>query len=154
MLVFIVKGKTTGLQDLVLPLIRWRLYIEAIKEIQSSVSYEVKVAYVSCGDPAAIQRFRDRLSPLGYVVHDKWTLLSEQPETLSQVEGLLFDQKAIVEDQTLVDARFWMGIITSSMSSLIAYARSVDEEEDYFETYIFPDSSRSGFNRGIQVALR
>jgi hypothetical protein len=73
---------------------------------------------------------------------------SEQPETLSQVEELALDQKAIVEYQTLVEARFWMGIITSSMSSLIAYARTVDEEEDYFETYVFSGSSRSGFNRG------
>jgi hypothetical protein len=34
------------------------------------------------------------------------------------------------------------------MSSLIAYARSVDDEGDFFETYVFPGSGRDGFNRG------
>jgi hypothetical protein len=71
-----------------------RLYTEVVEEIQSSVSYEVTTVYVSCSDPAAIQRFRDQLSRIGYTVHDKWALLSEQPETLSQVEELALDQKS------------------------------------------------------------
>jgi hypothetical protein len=74
--------------------------------------------------------------------------LAEQPDILAQIDALAFDQKAIVEYQTLVDARFFLGILTSSMSSLIAYARSVDDIEDYFETHVFPGSSKSGLNRG------
>jgi len=61
---------------------------------------------------------------------------------------LAFDQKGIVEYQVLVEARFWIGIITSSMSSLIAFARTVDDPGDFFETSIFPGSSKSGLNRG------
>jgi hypothetical protein len=74
--------------------------------------------------------------------------LAEQPDILAQVNALAFDEKAIVEYQTLVDARFFLGILTSSMSSLIAYARSVDDMDDYFETYVFPGSSKVGLNRG------
>jgi hypothetical protein len=80
------------------------------------------------------------LSPLGYTVHDKWTILADDPETLAKVEALAFDEKAIVEYQTLVEAKYFMGIIMSSMSSLIAFARTVDEEEDFFETHVFPGS--------------
>ena len=125
-----------------------RLYVEAIEGIQTISPTEVKTVYVSCGDSAAIGLFRDLLSPLGYRVHDKWSLLAGQPDILAKVEGLGFDEKAIVEYQTLVQAKFWMGIITSSMSSLIAYARSVDDKQDFFDTYVFPGSDRAGFNRG------
>ncbi|RDL30805.1 uncharacterized protein BP5553_10150 [Venustampulla echinocandica] len=125
-----------------------RLYVAEIERIQTTVSYVVDTIYVSSGDIDGIQRFRDMLEPLGYIVHDKWTLLANEPETLAYLEALPFDQKGIVEYNVLVDARFWIGIITSSMSSLIAYARTVDEREDYFETSIFPDSSREGLNRG------
>lgn len=88
------------------------------------------------------------MEPDGYEVHDKWTLLVDQPDMLDKLEALYFDQKAIVEYQTLVAARFQLGIITSSMSTLIAYARTVDDEEDFFETYVFPGSSKNGLNRG------
>jgi hypothetical protein len=70
----------------------------------------------------------------------------------AKLEGLAFDQKAIVEYQTLVAARFQLGIITSSMSTLIAYARTVDNDEDYFETYVFPGSSKSGLNRAYPAS--
>lgn len=76
------------------------LYVTAIEEIPNTSASEVKVAYVSCGDPAAIGTFREMLAPLGYTVHDKWTLLAEQPVTLAQVEALRFDEKAIVEYHT------------------------------------------------------
>jgi hypothetical protein len=105
-----------------------------------------------CGDQSAIQTFRDKLSPLGYEVYDKWNLLAKKPEILAQVEALAFDQKGIVEYQNLVQARFWVGVVTSSMSSLVAYARTVDDEEDYFSTYVFPGSVKSGLNRNYQVS--
>ncbi|KAG9237060.1 hypothetical protein BJ875DRAFT_350158, partial [Amylocarpus encephaloides] len=125
-----------------------RLYVAQIEQIQTTISYNVTTIYVSCGDADAIQRFRDLLEPLGYVVHDKWTILADQPETLGRVEALRFDEKGIVEYKVLLDARFWLGLVMSSMSSLIAYARSVDEKDDYFETFIFPGSSKNGLDRG------
>jgi hypothetical protein len=124
-----------------------RLYSAEIQTLQNTVSSEIKMIYVSCGNAAAIERFRETVSPFGYTVHDKWTLLSGQPEMLEQVEGLGFDEKGILEYQVLVHARYWLGILTSSMSSLIAYARSVEDEEDYFMTYIFPESARAGVLR-------
>ncbi|TVY26153.1 hypothetical protein LHYA1_G005379 [Lachnellula hyalina] len=123
-------------------------YVAEIQKIKASVSYEIKAVYVSCGDSTAIRAFREMLVPLGFVVHDKWTLLAKQNETLARVEALGFDQKGIVEYQVLVGAQFWIGIITSSFSSLIAYARTVDDTDDFFETSIFPGSSKSGLDRG------
>jgi hypothetical protein len=125
-----------------------RTYTAEIRDIK-----DIKTVYVSCGDSTAIQRFRDILVPYGYIVHDKWTLLTDLKETLNKVESLSFDQKGIVEYQVLVEARFFLGVIMSSMSSLIAFARTVDEPEDLFETYIFPNSSKSGLNRGYEQPL-
>ncbi|TVY87983.1 hypothetical protein LAWI1_G007859 [Lachnellula willkommii] len=123
-------------------------YVAEIQKIEAGVSYELKTVYVSCGDATAIQAFREMLVPLGYVVHDKWTLLATQNETLARLEALGFDQKGIVEYQVLVEARFWIGVITSSFSSLIAYARTVNDSDDFFESSIFPGSSKSGLDRG------
>jgi hypothetical protein len=124
-----------------------RLYaaqIETIQEID-----DIKTVYVSCGDRRAIQTFRDLLELRGYTVHDKWTLLADRKQRLQEIEVLGFDQKAIVEYHVLLASTFWMGIITSSLSSLIAFARTVDDPttENFFETYIFPGSSRSGLRR-------
>ncbi|TVY82666.1 hypothetical protein LSUE1_G002011 [Lachnellula suecica] len=124
-----------------------RAYTAEIQSIDASVSYDIKTVYASCGDASVIQTFRETLEPLGYTVHDKWTLLAGQNETLRKVESLMFDEKGIVEYQVMMEARFWMGVITSSFSSLIAYARTVDDPDDFFETYIFPNSSKSGLNR-------
>lgn len=67
-----------------------------------------------------------------------------------------FDQRGIVEYETLVRSKFFLGIAMSTMSSLIAYARTVDDEEkDFFETYIFPDSWKIGINRNYEgVGMR
>ncbi|KAH8680508.1 hypothetical protein BX600DRAFT_444567 [Xylariales sp. PMI_506] len=107
----------------------------------------VHMVYVSCGDRNAIQTFREMLEPLNYTVHDKWTLLEDQPESLDRIEAMGFDEKGVVEYEVMVRAPYWMGISMSSMSSLIAYARTVDEPEDFFEKHIYPDSIRSGINR-------
>jgi len=120
-----------------------RTYTAEIRDIR-----DIKTVYVSCGDSSAIQRFRNILLPYGYIVYDKWTLLADRNETLNKVESLTFDQKGIVEYQVLVEAQYFMGVIMSSMSSLIAFARTVDEPEDLFDTYIFPNSSKSGLDRG------
>jgi hypothetical protein len=44
----------------------------------------------------------------------------------------------------LIAAKVFLGIITSTMSDLVAYARSVKaaQEEDFFETYINPGTER------------
>lgn len=122
-------------------------YTAEIQRIKAAVSYDLKTVYVSCGDTTAIQTFRDMLVPLGFVVHDKWTILVGKNETANKIESLSFDQKGILEYQVLVEARFWIGIITSSMSSLVAFARTVDDPGDYFEAEVFPGSTRSGLNR-------
>ncbi|KAF4625292.1 hypothetical protein G7Y89_g12882 [Cudoniella acicularis] len=80
-----------------------RVYAEEIERIQ--INDPIKTIYVSCGDQEAIQKFRDMMEPNGYKVHDKWSLLANQPEKFAQIEALTFDQKAIVEYQVLVDAK-------------------------------------------------
>ncbi|KAH8684801.1 hypothetical protein BGZ60DRAFT_367092 [Tricladium varicosporioides] len=117
-----------------------RVYAEEIEEIQAKSPQPVKDVYVSCGDQAAIQKFREMMAPKNYTIHDKWSLLASQPSKLAQVEALTFDQRAIIEYQVLVNANYFMGIMTSTLSALIAYARTVDMHEDYFETYVFPGS--------------
>jgi hypothetical protein len=123
-----------------------RLYTAEL-EAQSAISPESKTVYVSCGSETAIERLRENVSPIGYTVYDKWTLLSNQSEILQQIEGLGFDERAVLEYQVLVNAKYWLGIISSSMSSLVAYARTVEDEEDYFSTYIVPGSARAGVMR-------
>jgi len=66
------------------------------------------------------------------------------------LEGLTFDQIAAVEYGVLVDARVFLGIMTSTLSVLVAYGRSVngvvdgfgEKEKDFFEQYIFPGSKK------------
>lgn len=82
------------------------LYLEEMEVIRKSAEYPMNTVYISCGDQSAIQTFRDKLSPLGYEVYDKWNLLAKKPEILAQVEALTFDQKGIVEYQNLVQAKF------------------------------------------------
>ncbi len=91
--------------------------------------------------------FREKLEPLGYTVVDKSIILADQPEIVTQLEALYFDQKAIVEYQALVEAKFWMGLSMSSMSSLVAYARTVDQQQDFFTNSVFPGSTKHGLER-------
>jgi len=70
-----------------------------------------------------------------------------------------FDKQAIVEYNVLVAADYWMGVMMSTMSLLVAYARNVDsvsvvdgeggggsggEREDFFEKWIVEGSVREG----------
>ncbi len=67
---------------------------------------------------------------------------------MAKVQKLGFDQKGVVEYETLVHSTFFLGLIMSTMSSLIAYARTVDDiESDFFGTYVFSDSWSIGINR-------
>ncbi|KAJ9149493.1 Alternative oxidase [Pleurostoma richardsiae] len=123
-------------------------YVEAIEHIAAHPGGSgTRTVFVSCGDRGSIQTFREMLQPLGYEVYDKWGLLEDRPDDLQIVESQRFDQKAIIEYQVLVGAKYFIGVIMSSMSSMIAFARTVDDEHDFFETYIYPNSSKHGLTR-------
>lgn len=93
--------------------------------------------YVSCGNQTAIQRFREAVAPLGFAVVDKWTVLEESwPEGLAEVEALGFDAKAIVEYVPLTTARYFLGLRSSSMSVVVTWARTLEEEGEFFENYV------------------
>ncbi|KAF4626104.1 hypothetical protein G7Y89_g12057 [Cudoniella acicularis] len=118
-------------------------YVKEIEATQSTREKKITTVYVSCGSRGAIGWFRARLEPLGYTVHDKWTLLVGSPRMLAKLDAMEFDKKAIVEYEVLVNADYWYGILMSTMSAMVAYARTVDEPEVYFSTYLYPGSSRT-----------
>lgn len=128
-------------------------YVSEIQSISAQSDEKILTVYVMCGDRDAVQRFRDQLVPLNYTVHDKWSLLSDKPKQLAKIESVGFDSKGVVEYEVMMKARYWMGISSSSMSALIAYARTVDEKKDFFETYIYPGSVLNGLNRGYTEAM-
>jgi hypothetical protein len=118
-------------------------YMEDLERLQNTTTEDVTNIYISCGDRKAIELFRQKLKPLHYTVHDKWTLLANHPDIHAKMENLTFDQKGIVEYTTLTSADYFFGVGMSSMSLLIAYARTIDEESEYFMKYIYPNSIRN-----------
>ncbi|POS77678.1 hypothetical protein DHEL01_v203933 [Diaporthe helianthi] len=110
----------------------------------SQDSAALSAVYVSWGDQQAIQGFRERLEPLNFTVHDKWTVLAGQPKMLSLVNEMDFDSMGIVDFEALVRAQFFIGVLSSTMSDYIAYTRTTDDEEDFFDTYIYPGVSFLG----------
>ncbi|KAK7957225.1 uncharacterized protein PG986_006447 [Apiospora aurea] len=136
---------------------------------------KIRTVYVSCRDQSAIQKFRDMLEPLNYKIYDWRALLGPPPGTsskfdhqrhpgnetlLAQIEALVPDQRDVVEYEVLVGARYWIGVSTSPLSTLIAYARSdgdggatenaeglkEEEEQDaagWFVRYVYPRSSKA-----------
>ncbi|KAF7920671.1 hypothetical protein BELL_0197g00090 [Botrytis elliptica] len=107
----------------------------------------IKTIYISCGDEAAISTFREPLSALGYRVYDKWNLASSLSEPSLLLEGMEFDIIAIIDYAVLVEAALFLGVWMSTFSQTIAYARTVELEQDYWETYINPGSRRDGLTR-------
>jgi hypothetical protein len=102
-----------------------------------------KTVYISCGSEEAIERFRERIAPLGYTTYSKISLLSKMsPELLEQVKEMSFDERAIVEYDLLVSAERFMGVVMSTFSSIVAFARTIDEEGDFFDQHVFPGSYR------------
>lgn len=87
------------------------LYSEQIAKIRG-VQGNVSAVFVSSGDQAVIQRFREMLEPLNYTVHDKWTILKalQDPEDLAVVDSIDFDSKGIVDYAVLSRAEFFMGV--------------------------------------------
>jgi hypothetical protein len=85
------------------------MYIEEMESLQRSSPLDLRTVYVSYGNQTWIQKFRDMATPLGYTVQDKWSLLSGDLETLARVDNLMFDEKAVVEYQMLLNADFFVG---------------------------------------------
>ena len=120
-----------------------RPYKQEIELIHNAESNNFNTVYVRCGDAKVIETFHQSLIPLGYIVHDKWTLLADNEEMLGVVNQLPFDQRAVVEYETLVHSKLILGPAISSMSALIAYERTLHEVRDIFTTHIFPGSVRN-----------
>ncbi|KAF5872923.1 putative alternative oxidase protein [Botrytis fragariae] len=111
------------------------------------VTEAIKTIYISCGDEAAISTFREPLSALGYRVYDKWNLASSLSEPSLLLEEMEFDTIAIIDYAVLVEAALFLGVWMSTFSQTIAYARTVELEQDYWETYVNPGSRRDGLTR-------
>lgn len=114
----------------------------------------VTTVYVSCGNKTSIQYFRQAIEPLGYVVLDKWTVFeTDWPEGLAIVESLPFDEKAVVEYETLVAGNYFLGISLSSMSVVVATERTLNEAGNFVENYI--DSANQNLdNEGRRLQIR
>jgi len=136
----------------------WRkqmnFYTEEITSLNRRLSLNITTIYVSCGNATVIDIFRKRLSLLGYSVHDKWSLLGNNPAMLARIEALLFDQKAAIEYTTLFNSAFFMGPFMSSMSQLIAYAREINSTKDFFEQYIYPGSRQLPGDSGLEMVRK
>ncbi|TGO23087.1 hypothetical protein BPAE_0144g00070 [Botrytis paeoniae] len=107
----------------------------------------IKTIYISCGDEAAISTFREPLSALGYRVYNKWNLSSYLSEPSLLLEEMEFDTIAIIDYAVLVEAALFLGVWMSTFSQTVAYARTVELEQDYWETYVNPGSRRDGLTR-------
>ncbi|KAH8678308.1 hypothetical protein BX600DRAFT_451876 [Xylariales sp. PMI_506] len=100
---------------------------------------------------------------MGYVVHDKMSLLegddnnnnndynnknnnggsgSSNSLNATLLDGMNFDHQGGVEYEIMVQASYFLGISTSTMSLMAAYARTVDAELvnglDYWQGLIYP----------------
>lgn len=83
---------------------------------------DVSAVFVSSGDHDAIDRFRAELEPLGYAVHDKWSIMEALGEKggLGEIEAVDFDSKGIVDYAVLVGAKYFMGVRLSLQSPLLS----------------------------------
>lgn len=110
----------------------------------------VRTVYTSCGEQKVLETFRSMVEPLNYTVEDKWALLADRPEQLALVQSLQWDQRGVVEFNVMVQARFWSGLYISTMSSAVAYQRTMDDPEDFYETYVYPESVKWGLERSYK----
>ncbi|KAH8598170.1 hypothetical protein B0O99DRAFT_616061 [Bisporella sp. PMI_857] len=118
-------------------------FLEESRRIQKVSSQHINTVYVSCGSQEAIARLRERFSPFGFTVLDKWTILSENKALLDELGAMDFDQKAVVEYEVLLGADYFEGIMMSTMSVLVAYARTIDDEQDFFTDHLLVNSRRT-----------
>lgn len=70
----------------------------------------LSAVYVSSGDQQAIQKFRERLEPLDFTVHDKWTILKDKPKMLALVDEMDFDSMGVIDYEALVQAECFIGV--------------------------------------------
>lgn len=130
---------------------------------------QIRTVHVSCRDQVAVQKFREMLQPLNYTVYDTRALLEHgdvgnkqrygNEALLAQIEALARDQRDVIEYEVLVRARYWLGVSTSPLSTLIAHARGdsgITEEDgatgmDWFEKYVYPHSARIAAADGSAV---
>ncbi|KAH8647547.1 hypothetical protein BGZ60DRAFT_345394, partial [Tricladium varicosporioides] len=115
-------------------------FLKEIREIEATSTRGIRTIYVSCGSQEAIARFRKKFTPFGHTVVDKWSILAENPQLLEEVNAMDFDRQAVVEYPVLLSADYFEGLMMSTMSLLVAYARTMDEEKDFFSTYILTGS--------------
>jgi len=125
-----------------------KLYVEELEKIERKNEGDMRTLYVSCGNQTRLEELRQKVEPLGYKMWDKWSLLANDPKTLAVVDALMFDEKGAVEFELLLRSKFFMGPFMSSMSQLIAYARSVNDDEGFFEEKIFPGSTKDTGENG------
>lgn len=109
----------------------------------------IRDVYVSSGDGDAIDVFRERVKPLGFRLHDKWSLLADKPNELRDLKALSFDEGAALEYEVLRQADVFLGLAMSTMSLMVAYAREVDGPNSFFKTYITPGSTRALKNESM-----
>ncbi|KAF4628676.1 hypothetical protein G7Y89_g9479 [Cudoniella acicularis] len=117
-------------------------FLKEIREIEAASTRGIRTIYVSCGSQEAIAQFREKFTPFGYMVIDKWSILAENPPLLEEVNAMDFDRQAVVDYGVLLGADYFEGLMMSTMSLLVAYARTMDEEEDFFSTYVLAGSRR------------
>lgn len=103
------------------------MYMEEMAKIRATdEGRDIAAVFVSSGEEAVIQAFRDRLQPLNYTVYDKWTLLADFPNDLANVQQADFDAKGIVDDAVLKGAMYFMGVcnLTSSLLAIFVLSSS------------------------------
>lgn len=122
-----------------------RVYLENLKQLQdvyshtSDASNIISDVYISCGDKQKTEELSNKIREMGLQVHDKYSLLADDQETLDEIDRMSFDGKAIVEYESLRNADHFFGLYSSTLSDIVAYARGGDA---LFQKYMFPDSSR------------
>ncbi|KAF9869567.1 hypothetical protein CkaCkLH20_12960 [Colletotrichum karsti] len=129
------------------PEVQMEQHAAEVRKTNKEADTPTKTVYVSCADRDVIQRFRDMMAPDNYTVTDKWMLFADRPEMLEIIGSLPFDQKAIIEYAVLLRGRYFQGNLISTMSSLVAYARTRDQPEEFFSTHIYPNTIRWGIDR-------
>lgn len=95
---------------------------------------------------------RDILIERGWNATTKKQLPADDQELLEQVENLAFDKKTIIEYQIFMYARIFYGVATSTFSALVAYARTVDLEVDFYSEYVHYNTTRNELHRYYPVS--
>jgi hypothetical protein len=124
------------------PEVQMARYVDSLLGTREEISEDVSTVYVSSGDQAAIDTFRQLLTPHNVTVYDKWSLLEGDTERLDRLDSFGFDQKGAVDYEVLRNSTYFLGHWKSTMSLLLAYQRTMEKgAEKFFNEYINPESS-------------